>query len=241
MTRIGFTNSFYQICWWFRRLSAGFVKPLNVLRVCRRRNEVLQIVNEATRHVPPWSPDLVERVVQYVLEYRNPEVSVYRTATTNPLDHDHALGVIAERIGQYGFRRNATKRASGCTRTTLLIPTTSLPIGVRLRFTPQNNLNFFPANVQHYDLSANETRELAEIILDGIHNNSIHWAFLGSDDGSYRVQAAIAYSHCLSSFGNLNVANPPPRWQDGKDLTNADQIEILTHLAKASALDSPRQ
>jgi len=210
------------------------------LRICRRRTEFLIIINEAKQGAPPWAPDLVEKVIQQVLEKGSSDISVYRTATTNPLDHDHALGVIAEGIIQQSFQRNAKKRASGCTRGTLLIPTSSLPRRARLLFTPQNNLNFFPANDQHYDLSTSDTRELAVVILNGIQNKAISWASLGNN-GSYRVQAAIAYSYCLSLFGNLNQENPPSRWQDGINLTSVEQIEILAHLANFATLDGPLQ
>ena len=111
---------------------------------------------------------------------------------------------------------------------------------MRLLFTPQNNLNFFPANDLHYDLFTLNTRELASAILDGIHNEAIRCAFL-SKGGSYQVQAAIAYSFCLSLFGSLDQAKPPSQWQNGINLTSADQIEILKHLAKVPALDSPLQ
>ena len=241
MMRIGFANLLHHLCWWLKRLSARFVKPINVLRICRRRTEFLIIINEVKQGAPPWAPDLVEKVIQQVLEKGSSDLSVYRTATANPLDHDHALGVIAEGIIQQSFRRNARKRASGCTRGTFLIPTSSLPKNARLRSTPQNNRNFFPANNKHYDLSNYDNRKLAGVILDGIHNRAINWASLGNDDGSYRVQAAIAYSYCLSQFGNLNQANPPSRWQNGINLTSGEQIEILMHLAKVPALDSPLQ
>ena len=238
--RIGFANLLHQLCWLVRRFSARFVKPINVLRLCRRRTEFVAIVTEAKQNTPPWAPDLVDRVVGFVFEEGNSDLSVYGTATTDPLDHDHALGVIAEGITQKDFQKNERKRATGCTRGTLLIPTSLLPRSVRLLFTPQNNLNFFPANDLHYDLFTLNTRELASAILDGIHNEAIRCAFL-SKGGSYQVQAAIAYSFCLSLFGSLDQAKSPSQWQNGINLTSADQIEILKHLAKVPALDSPLQ
>jgi len=239
--RIGFANPLHQLGWWLIRLSARLVKPLNVLRICRRRTEVLAIIVEAKQGSPPWAPDLVERVIQYVLEGGNSDLSVYRTATTNPLDQDHALGLIAEGITQKDFQRNSRKRTNGCSRGTFLIPTLSLLKNAHHLFTPQNNRNFFPANSHHYELCNYDSQKLAGVILDGIHNRAINWASLGNDDGSYRVQAAIAYSYCLSQFGNLNQANPPSRWQSGINLTSGEQNEILMHLAKVPALDSPLQ
>ena len=176
-----------------------------------------------------------------MLEEGKADVSVYTSATANPFDVGHALGVIAEGIIQHDFQLSAKRRARGCTRGTLVIPIESLPKNARLNFTPQHNLNFFPADNRHYDLCSVDIRELAAAILDGIHNRAIHWTFLGNDDGSYRVQAAIVYSHCLSRFGILDHSNPPSKWLDGRDLTGAAQIEILKHLANVTAMDSPLQ
>ena len=229
MIRIGFTNSLHQLGWLVRRFSARFVKPINVLRLCRRRTEFFAIVSEAKQNTPPWAPDLVDRVVGFVLEEGNSDLSVYGTATTDPLDHDHALGVIAEGITQKEFQKNERKRTNGCTRGTLLIPTSLLPRSVRLLFTPQNNLNFFPANDLHYDLFTLNTRELASAILDGIHNEAIRCAFL-SKGGSYQVQAAIAYSFCLSLFGNLNQAKPPSRWGGLSDGVLKPMALLFKHL-----------
>lgn len=239
--RIAFLNSLRQISWSLDRLFGHFIKPHNVLRICRRRTEFISIIAEATRGTRPWGADLVDRVIQHILEEGSSNLSVYKTATTNPLGHDHALGVIAEGIIQKDFQRNAKNRKGGCTRGTLLIPTSLLSKNVHFQFTPNNNLNFFPANNRHYDVAVCDPRELAAIILDAIHERAIHWVLLGNENGSYRVQAAIAYSFCVFSFGNLSYANPPSRWQHGKDLTSADQIEILSHLAKVSILDSPLQ
>jgi len=238
--RVGAENLLPLIQRWFERIQARFLRPIHILRLCRRRTEFFSIVNEATQGAPPWPPDLVDRVIQYVLEDDNVNISVYASATADPLDLGHALGVIAEGIIQQDFQPSAKKRAKGCTRGTLMIPINSLPINVRLQYTPQHNLNFFPADDRHYDLSTLNPRELAASILDGIHIRAIHWTSLGND-GSYRVQAAIAYSYCLSRFGTLDHGNPPSQWRNGKDLTSAAQIEILKHLANLALIDSPLQ
>jgi hypothetical protein len=192
-----------------QRVRRRFVSPINIVRVCRKRSDLILIVNEASQSSPPWMPELVERVTSIVLDGCTTEISVYEIATTDPLDHGHALGVIAEGIFQEDFRPNAKKRKAGCTRGTLLIPTSSLPRNAHVRFTPKNNLNFFPADIRHYDLSASDAQELATAILDGIHNKMIRWVFLANEDKSYRVQAAVAYSYCLSMFGKLDQGNPP--------------------------------
>lgn len=236
--RVGAAEPLCRIRWWLRRLRRHFISPPNVVRLCRRRSEFILIINEATKGAPPWTADLIERVVEFVLEGGNSNLSVYEVATTDPLDHGHALGVIAEGIAQEDFRIAARKRKRGCTRGTLLIPTTFLPKSVRLRFTPENNLNFFPADDRHYDLSAHDVQELATAILNSIHNRTIGWTFLGNEDGSYRVQAAVAYSYCLSVFGKLDPTNPPSQWRNGRDLSSAEQIGILRHLANTAAIDS---
>jgi hypothetical protein len=238
--RVGAANPLPRIRGWFQKIQANFLRPLHVLRLCRRRTEFLSIVNEATHGASPWPPDLVERVVQYVLEDGNADLSVYASATADPLDLGHALGVIAEGITQQDFQPSARKRAKGCTRGTLLIPINFLSGNARLKFTPQHNLNFFPADERHYDLSIRDARELATSVLEGIHNRAIHWTSLGND-GSYRVQAAIAYSYCLSRFGKLDDGNPPSKWRNGKDLASGVQIEILKHLANVAIIDSPLQ
>jgi hypothetical protein len=112
---------------------------------------------------------------------------------------------------------------------------------VSFQLTPENNFNFFPADERHYDLSTSNIRELAAAILDGIHARTIHWTFLGNEDGSYRLQAAIAYSYCLSVFGRLDQDPPPPTWRDGKELSSREQIEILKHLVDTRAIDSPQK
>lgn len=239
--RVGAAEPLCRIRWWLRRLRRRLISPPNVVRLCRRRTELISIINEAIKSAPPWTADLIERVVEFALEGSNSDLSVYEAATTDPLDHGHALSVIAEGIAQEDFRVTAKKRKRGGTRGTLSIPTTSLPTSARLRFTPENNLNFFPADDRHYDLSAHNVRELATVILNGIHNRTIWWTFLANEDGSYRLQAAVAYSYCLSVFGRLDQTDPPSGWRDGRDLSRAEQIEILRHLANTAAIDSPME
>lgn len=216
------------------------IQPYSLVRLCRRRQEFFSIINEALLTSPPWPSDLVDRVVEYVLEGGNTDLSVYSVASIDPFDYGHALGVIAEGISQNNFRATARKRKTGSTRGTLLIPVASLPESVRIRFTPENNQNFFPADDRHYDLHAADVQELARSLLGGIHERAIRWTFLdNSKEGSYRIQAVIAYSYCLSEFGKLDEADPPAEWNNGKSLSSSEQIEILKHLANTHAVDSP--
>lgn len=215
--------------------------PPHLVRLCRRRTEFISIINEATKNpLPsPWPEDLINRVVEYIFQGKEEDLSVYATKTTDPLDQGHALSVIAESITQKEFRATARQRKRGCTRGTLIIPTASLPKRVSFQLTPENNLNFFPADYHHYDLSTPNIRELAVAILDSIHARTSHWTLLDNDDGSYRLQAAIAYSYCLSVFGKLDQDIPPPEWREGNELSSREQIEILKYLVDTSAIDSP--
>ena len=228
-----------RIRWWLGKSQHRSGTPCNLVQLCRRSQELRSIINEALQGHSPWPSDLIERVEEFVLEKGNRELSVYEVATIDPLDHGHALGVIAEGISQDDFHTNAKKRKRGSTRGTLLLPEASLPRNVHLQFTPENNLNFFPANDRHYDLCVPDAQELAEAILDGIHKGKVGWTFLANQDGTYRLQAAVAYSHCLAEFGKLDHTNPPSEWGSGTSLSSSEQIEILKHLTDTSAVDSP--
>ena len=94
---------------------AGTVTPRNLVRLCRRRQDFMAIISEATTYDPPWSDELVQQVVETVLDKGDSSLSVYEAATTDPLDQGHALGVIAEGIAQEDFRLNANRRKKGCT------------------------------------------------------------------------------------------------------------------------------
>ncbi|WP_204154452.1 hypothetical protein [Leptolyngbya sp. CCY15150] len=218
--------------------------PENLVRLCRNRVEFITIINEAI-HYPnqSWNQELVDRVIQFVLEGADSGVSVYSSATLDPLDRGHAFAVVAEGMSQSNFRSNrGSKRKSSCTRGSLIIPISCLPKTTYYDFTPKNNLEFYPANQHHFDLTINDIEELAVALLDGIKQGMIAWSILGNDGkftGSYRLQAAIAYSHCLQAFGKLNPSVPPSNWIDGKTVTASEQIDTLKYLAQTVTVDSP--
>lgn len=217
--------------------------PNNLVRLCRRRNEFLKIVNEAI-NLPNqnWNQDLINRVIQYILEEKETSISVYRADTLDPFDYGHALAVIAEGISQKEFRSNSRKRSVNCTRGSLIIPTTFLPESTKYNFTPENNLDFYPANNYHFDLTINDTVELATALLNGICQKSIKWTLLGNDGklkGSYQFQAIIAYSHCLRVFGKLDQNTPPLNWTNGNTIPASEQIDTLKHLAQVTIVDNP--
>lgn len=233
------SNLFKQISKYFERKSSksSELHPENLVRLCRNREEFNNIINEAISHSnQSWDQGLVDRVIQYVLEGAGSGISVYSSDTLDPLDRGHALAVVAESISQSNFRSNkGSKRKYSCTRGTLIIPTSCLPKTTYYDFTPEKNLDFYPANQYHFDLTINNVEELAVALLDGINQGVIaHWR-LGNDgkfQGTYKLQAAIAYSHCLQAFGKLNPSVPPSNWIDGKTITASEQIDTLQCLAQ---------
>ena len=227
---------------WLKKLYRNFAPPKNLVRLCRRPNDLSTLVNEAISYTgSSWSQELIDRVIQEILEGGKSGISVYRCDVLDPFDLGHTFGVIAEGISQDDFRFSKGKRRkTGCTRACLTIPTTSLPKTTRYKFTPENNLNFYPANDYHFDLDIGDATELAIAILDGIRRKNIAWTFLSNEKGTYKLQATIAYSHCLILFGKLNPSKPPSNWIDGQTLTAKEQIETLMHLAQIKMIDSPK-
>ncbi len=218
--------------------------PDNLVRLCRKRTDFITIVNEVVNSPDQnWDQALIDRFVQCILEGANSGISVYSSVTLDPLDRGHALAVIAEGMSQSNFRSSrGSKRKSSCTRGSLIIPISCLPHTTYYSFTPENNLDFYPANQHHFDLTINDVEELAVALLGGIQQGIVAWSIVGNDGkftGSYRLQAAIAYSHCLQAFGKLNSSVPPPDWMDGKTVTASEQIDTLKYLAQTVTVDSP--
>lgn len=219
--------------------------PKNLVRLCRRLSEFKTIVNESLHTTnKEWDKRIINKVVEHVLEgySDSPRISVYSSDNLDSFDLGHALAVIAESISGDKFRSYSKRRDSHCSRGSLIIPTDSLPESVSYEFTPKGNLNFFPANNYHFDLTINDYEEFAIAILDGIRSQAIRWSFICNEkkfQGSYLLQAGIVYSSCLRSFGVLDSNFPPACWNDGIDLDAAEQIDTLKHLAKVSIINSP--
>jgi hypothetical protein len=233
-----------NIHWQFRNSQTNPIYPNHLVRLCKRRSEFITIINEALNSSDNnWDTELINRVIKYVLDGGNAGISVYRSDTLDPLDCGHGLAVVAEGISQDDFQIDrGKKRKSSCTRGSLIIPTAYLPQTTSYEFTPQNNLNFYPANDRHFDLTIDNTEEFAISLLNGINKRTIAWSLLGNDkpyEGSYRLQASIAYSNCLQTFGKLNASDPPSVWTDGEKLTASEQIDILRYLAQTHIVDSP--
>jgi hypothetical protein len=217
--------------------------PKNLIRLCKRKDEFLSIISDALMYQDElWQEELINRVIHYVFEDKDSSISVFSSEILDPFDFGHALGVIAEGISQREFRSDTRKRKSSCTRGSLIIPITCIPKSTVYDFTPRNNLNFYPANNYHFDLTINDTKELAIFLLNGIRQGSVSWTILGNEGklkGSYHFQAIIAYSYCLSKFGKLDTETPPLDWMDGKDLSATEQIDTLKHLAQTKLFDRP--
>jgi hypothetical protein len=242
-----FSNLFQRIYKSFGKAKSpksSELHPENLVRLCRNRADFIAIINEAINHTNQnWDQELIDRVIRCILESTGSGISVYSSDTLDPLDRGHALAVLAEGISQDNFRSSrGSKRKPSCTRGSLIIPTSCLPKTTFYDFTPENNLDFYPANQYHFDLTINDIEELAAALLDGINQRIIAWSILGNDGkfvGSYRLQAAIAYSHCLQAFGKLNPSFPPSNWVDGKTITASEQIDTLKYLAQTFTVNSP--
>ncbi|AFY60410.1 hypothetical protein [Synechococcus sp. PCC 6312] len=223
---------------------SGENHPENLIRLCRNRVDFITIINETINcSNQNWNNELINRVIQCVFDGVDSGISVYSSDTLDPLDYGHAFAVMAEGISQQNFRSDrGSKRKSHCTRGSLIIPTSYLPTTTNFKSTPENNLDFSPADQYHFDLTIHDFEELAITLLNGIQQRIIKWSFMGNEGkfiGSYRIQAAIAYSHCLQKFGKLNPDIPPSDWINGKTITASEQINTLMHLAQVDLVDSP--
>jgi hypothetical protein len=234
--------------WWVRETTSSDENhPINFARLCKSRADFIMIINEVINSTDQlWNQELIDRVIRLLLDRGDSEISVYSVDTLDSLDYGHAIAVIAEGISQEDFRssKKGNKRKPGCTRGSLLIPATIFSGDVNIKYSPHNNLNFHPASKNHYDLEINNLpvdslEKIAKAILDGIYRRDIAWSFLGNEDGSYRLQAVIAYSYCLQHFGKLDPNNPSPNWEDGRNIDSSEQINTLQHLAKTTMIDSP--
>lgn len=226
------------IPWCFRKLYQGSKRPKYLVRLCRSLGDFEPIVSEAKSSVDStWSQDLIQQVIEQVLGGKASGISTYEADTIDPFDIGHALAVVAEGINQSKLRADkGKKRDARTTRGSLIIPVSCLPKTTRYEFTPENNLNFYPANHRHFDLDIKDSEELAITILNGIRDLSVKSTSIQYDkkyNVNYRLMWVITYSHCLKMFGTLNHSKPPTSWADGKDLTASEQIETLQYVAQA--------
>jgi len=233
----------YHHCFWYARwIRYSFSAPKNFVRLCNS-TELIEIINEArlSSH-QPWEQELIERTIKYIIGEKTSGISVYNADTRDVFDPGHALAVIAGTISQEDFRvARGKKRKSHCSKSSLIIPVSCLSESTSYKFTPAGNLNFHPASERHFDLSVSDPVELAKSILNGISQGSIAWSFMGNSkkmQGSYRFQALIAYSHCLTIFGEIDHIKPPSKWINGKDLNASEQIETLKHLTDSASFYS---
>jgi hypothetical protein len=219
------------------------VRPKYLVRIARSLQQFILIINEAQQTKErPWSDDLIERVIKHLLENGSDELSVYSVETVSPLDCGHSMAVIATGISQECFRGDPKKwsKYKG-TVGTITLPTQCFPKEVRSKFTPENNLAFYPASERHYDLQVDEPAVFARWILNAIHDHKVGWAFVKKEDHTYRMQAALAYSYCLSRFGFFDENHKPHMWHDSPSISANQQIEILRFLSDCDSLERPKQ
>lgn len=222
----------------FRFERSGRVEHKFFVRICRRKTELLTIVNEAVSLTTPWSEDLVDRVLKFVIDGQD-ENSVFGSETDDPLDPGHALAVIAEGIAQKNFTK---RRKKGCARCTLFLDVESVSPFFSRRKTPENNVDFYPADNLHYDLFPIRPKDFANWFLESIKAGTVRPVFLSNNEGTYCTQARIAYSKCLERFGKLSEIDSATEWPDGKTLTTSEQIGNLEFLANTSIFySSPSQ
>jgi hypothetical protein len=177
-----FIQKILKISWYSKKQKPSNISPKHLVRLCRRRTDFITIINEAiSSPKQDWDEDLINRVIKHILGEERTGVSVYSSDTLDPCDIGHALAVIAEGIGNPSLRADARKRVFGCKRGSLLIPVICFPESTNYKFTPDNNLNFYPANNFHYDLTIDDATELAISILENISDRKIAWTFLEQD------------------------------------------------------------
>lgn len=190
-----------------------------------------------------WGEDQIEKIHKYILRDKVENISVYRLKVLTAFDAGHALGVIAEGITQDNFRSNKAKRESTCSRGVLLFPVDKFKDSIRYKFTPRGNLNFYPANSYHYDLKIIDKDAFAVNLLNSLRDRSTKWVLLGNDgprQGSYTLQARIAYSNCIQQFGVLDPDSPPERWIDGVALSASEQVNTIAFLAQRDLVEASK-
>jgi hypothetical protein len=211
-------------------------EPSFFIRICRKRQEFIKIVNDVQNINTDTSTekdDIIKRITEYVIEDSNIGMSVYSTATDDPLDPEHATAVIAATIMQKEIKKKSKRGRTCCT---ILFPAAVINKFFEKTHTPYNNKYFSPADKQHYDIKTDDPSEFASWILGKLKDRLIQYVELSNEDGTYKLQARIAYAMCLAKYGNLVEENPPRSWQNGEDLGASDQISILQYLADPKEL-----
>jgi len=229
------------------RLRHGSDWPRYVVRVGPRAAEAWRIVYSAIEDGPPWSDDLIERVVDVLLEEQGTDISVFAMHSQDRFDSAHALGVLAGSIGVRDFdsdartkylnkldqaatagKKQAINDEFGRKVATFVVDINVFTPGT-LKATPRGNQNFAPADELHYDARPDDVSATARALLEGLWKGEVRFTFLRASD--YRVQAAIALSACVARFGDLSSRVPPPEWRDGEKLTSAEQLARLRTIA----------
>lgn len=207
-------------------------KPKFYVRICRRKADLITLINEASNPTEGSEPDLIRRVLDLMIE-GDQESSVFGVLTDEPLDPGHAVAVVAESIRQDDFVK---KKSNGCTRSTIFLPADIVHSFFSIQYSPHNNLNFAPADDRHFDIKIQEPEKFAKWLLDGFNKKTIRFLCLSKGKGSFQAQARVAHAVCVGLFGSLSENAPPENWRNGKSLTASEQLGILRFLSGADEL-----
>lgn len=231
--------------------------PRYLVRACRYSDSV-NLLREVERAPTPWPPELLDLVLDCFFQGDASELSVFSAETADCFDHGHALGVVARVIATNDFdpaqrerydrqvlnwAAKATKNAArpvapGAKLFTFAIPATVFTeSGAAVNFSPENNLNFAPADEHHYDVSFPDPTRIAGLLLDGLQVGRIRWACVHKED--LRCLAAAALSTCVRVFGDLSTGVVPTGWRAGTLLDAGEQLARLRHLAGQRMLSTP--
>ncbi len=246
MARLGLES---WLIWAARRIEFGR-KPRYLVRVSTRYSAAVQIIHLAEKG-PPWSPELVSDVQEILMEKPGVDMSLYEARFPERFDVGHSLAVIASTISSQNYsegkrlkyesklagagaepkqkKRSQLSDNFGRHKVVSLIMPWRLISGLDLAFTPEKNLDFFPANDRHYDLCVSDRQAFAGSVLSSIHNRESCYSIM--DSKNYVVQAAIALSVCIERYGDLQGLEPPRRWRDGSRLDAGEQLQRLRYLS----------
>jgi len=221
--------------------------PQWLVRVGVRSAEIYKIVHSAREDGPPWSPNLVERVIDVLFETQGVDISVFATTSRDRFDKEHALGVLAGTIAVQGFDSKSREKYraklagpnAGKTKAepkddfgrkvvAFILNSTVLKPG-SLKRTPLSNMNFAPADYLHHDARPVDVGVCAKLFLDGLRDGAVRYTFLREPE--FRVQAALALSAAIDQFGDLSEGSPPSTWRDGETLDATEQLTRLRTIA----------
>jgi hypothetical protein len=233
--------------------------PRYFVRVGTRYSDACQIAYAARYDEPPWTDALVQQVCEMLLEVQGTDISIYASNTRDRFEAMHALGVMAGSLSVDSFsperRAELVRKLDSASRRRIENPklkkqdvsdefgrkvvsfvfSRELLDAAEVKWTPENNLNFAPADQLHHDARPADVTKFARALLDGIRRGDVTYTFHRSPE--FRTQAAIALSWCVYRFGDL-AGGPPPAWRNGETLTSVEQLARLRFVAGDQGIQS---